>query len=359
METQLVYLHIEKTAGSSMRDLLFANYGSDDVFWYLVDSKSPTFKQEELAGQRVIGGHRDKLFYTPLRKSKLYLSVVREPVSRVISLFNYHGRINPAKEVWHKRGLDPMCLDTTLAKCPEFINEITNRQCQIISGHRSAEKTLEAIEKEHYIIGTMDHLPSFVAHVSSMLDWSINNIKKANPGGSSHTDSIAVSENTLNIIRSLNKEDQKLYDHVNSRILIDSSNDSIRSVFSLELSAGNTRPNAEFSKVDISDISCYTTKSKADSSSLELSISTINDSQHTLPKSGSGTIWFGIKEGHKELRQNLNNNTPPETSIDQIITLPKPDYSCNIHISLIKKNEYWFSTVNPKHAAEYDFKINN
>ncbi len=85
----LVFLHIAKTGGSTLQNFLIGNYGEatvyhehDDTLYY----KSPC----QLAPYSVFAGHfnHDSLRYIP-RHHKTLLTIVREPVARLVSLYNY------------------------------------------------------------------------------------------------------------------------------------------------------------------------------------------------------------------------------------------------------------------------------
>src|SRR5690606_38370974 len=59
----LIFLHIEKAAGTSMTNLLHGNYGEQNVFWYQPGHGSTVFRPEEVEGKKVLCGHRTRAFY--------------------------------------------------------------------------------------------------------------------------------------------------------------------------------------------------------------------------------------------------------------------------------------------------------
>ena len=112
MYPQLISIHILKTAGTSLRNLFYGFYGREKVFWYGIDSMEPAYKPEELENYPVIGGHRHRGFYGKELGNQLFTTLVREPLARCFSLFNYYAcadepHPNEMRPQWQKEGLDP------------------------------------------------------------------------------------------------------------------------------------------------------------------------------------------------------------------------------------------------------------
>jgi hypothetical protein len=92
MQPKLIHLHLPKTGGTSQRFVLYDLYGKDDIFWFGIDDEpKSSFVYEQVAPFRVLGGHKPIDFY-PAEFDALYTSVVRDPVSRVASLYSYYAK---------------------------------------------------------------------------------------------------------------------------------------------------------------------------------------------------------------------------------------------------------------------------
>jgi hypothetical protein len=96
----LVFLHAEKTAGTSLQNMLIRSYGETAVYHEHADTlycRSP----RELAPYSVFAGHfnHDTLRYMP-RSKKLLLTVVREPKARLQSLYNFLRAHEPESPSW-------------------------------------------------------------------------------------------------------------------------------------------------------------------------------------------------------------------------------------------------------------------
>lgn len=87
---RIVFLHIPKTAGSSTMFYFIDMFGRSNVGWLGHD-----FTVEDLADGRclerfrVIGGHFTKADAVHWRFPKIYVSIVREPVDRILSYYQH------------------------------------------------------------------------------------------------------------------------------------------------------------------------------------------------------------------------------------------------------------------------------
>src|SRR5271156_4259266 len=89
----LCVVHIPKTAGTTIRETLSSILGSEKIYW--IGNRYPIDHWESAAGSDfndylVVGGHVGAhAFEKKIRRPKAYLTLVREPIQRVISLFDF------------------------------------------------------------------------------------------------------------------------------------------------------------------------------------------------------------------------------------------------------------------------------
>lgn len=221
MIAQLVYIHIEKSAGTSQSGLLVDIYGRDDVFWKDNDMAVDQFKDAARdVSRRVIGGH---LSYTDLKNTKqyrLFTAVVRDPVSRAVSLFNYHawGRDEDNREQWRRRGLDPSSMLRTIEQLPLFRGTISNQQCMALSGHKRFDAVEEVLRSENFVVGAYDRLDEFNARLAQMLSWENKPLPHINAAQRrDYRECILAEPGLEEEIFKLNQEDLKLYEFISQR----------------------------------------------------------------------------------------------------------------------------------------------
>ena len=89
---QLCFLHIPKTAGTSLTELLIGRIGGDRVCpaGTLVDYDA--MSDEELARYDLLKGHFDYALRARLRRPAQFLTMLRDPVDRVVSLYHQWRR---------------------------------------------------------------------------------------------------------------------------------------------------------------------------------------------------------------------------------------------------------------------------
>jgi hypothetical protein len=208
---KLIFIHIEKSAGTSFRQLFKGVLGDKKVPWFAIDFNSKTFNEYELKESLLIGGHRGYAYYN--EPDFAYLSVVREPIQRIISLYNFCKTIDA--EAWKAReGFDEKSLNNTLKNCTVFRNEIKNKQCFYLSGTHNFESTKEHINKNKYLIGDFENLGEFNEALSTELSLDLNMLSKHNVGKVGYKDKLVVNKKTHELLEPLLAEDKKLYEYI-------------------------------------------------------------------------------------------------------------------------------------------------
>ena len=91
-DDQLYFLHIPKTAGTTLYALLDQHYPLKDICPEQLSSKVKKIPLEELARYRLIHGHLDYNFIKLLPKKPIIITMLRDPVERIISLYEYWKR---------------------------------------------------------------------------------------------------------------------------------------------------------------------------------------------------------------------------------------------------------------------------
>lgn len=158
-----------------------------------------------------IGGHKRFGFYSALDKSQtIFSSVLREPVSRIVSLYHYD------KKTGSDFGLSrEATLDDVIKFSEPFRQKIEQAQNKYISGKAIFEETISVLKSHNFVVGVQDDIDSYKSYIQNALDLPINQRVSANVAESMPASSL--NEETLSNIISLCSEDIKLYDYIRSR----------------------------------------------------------------------------------------------------------------------------------------------
>ena len=206
MNTNLVYLHIQKSAGSAQRLLYYQTIGRDNVYWHGV----PNTSQKKMYEFFIVGGHAPFPFYE--NKDFIYTAVVRSPVQRVLSFYNYCKEVIP--DLWVPFGLDTLSLKNTVKSCQEFRSAINNWQCKYVSGSGRYDDAIDSMFKSEFLIGCINDVDAFNSHIARNLELSYKELPLDNVGKQDYVDEIDLDTECLAEIESLVSEDEKLYQFI-------------------------------------------------------------------------------------------------------------------------------------------------
>ena len=131
-ETTWVFLHVEKTGGTSLQNMLLQSFGAARVYHEHNDSlhlHSPA----QLSMYSVFAGHfnYDSLAFIPRRQLKLF-TFVREPMQRLLSLYHFWRSHDPSAPRFHESmklaqelGIETYYAASDVARSPSTWNHMT------------------------------------------------------------------------------------------------------------------------------------------------------------------------------------------------------------------------------------------
>lgn len=88
-DDQIFFLHIPKTAGTTLISLLDSQFAPEKICPEQLPAGLPQLSPEKLASYRFIRGHFDYNFHRLLPKKPLFLTMLRDPIDRVISFYEF------------------------------------------------------------------------------------------------------------------------------------------------------------------------------------------------------------------------------------------------------------------------------
>ena len=213
----LVFVHIPKTGGVSFNKVLVHVYGHSHLFHALPEDllkNLSSLNEKQKNKIYVVTAHHgsnltNKFF--PTRQIRL-VTLLRNPADRIISLLKY---IRQTQTHRHYKSLANKTLDQAFDYLSaNDINVVSDLQCRFICGKPSFEEAKLYIEKNYSVVGTTDFFINFVKECCSKFKWEIQEIdlnKKHNISKNQYKE--APSQELLEKIKSINKEDTNLYNY--------------------------------------------------------------------------------------------------------------------------------------------------
>jgi hypothetical protein len=230
----LFFVHIPKTAGTSMISFLDSQFRREQIFPLhsaATDEDLVRYHPKQLEAYRLVRGHYrfgpgDRRLFQHLCQFPILLTVVRAPVARTISAYRHILR-NPEAQ-FHRRLVDGCITLRQFVEAEEFDHQVVNRQTRMIAGvptgvfeHEGggptfSDRALCFLAKERLeqfaFVGLTERLEESVSLLSFTFGWdrpaSVPRLNRdPEPLGSGQVD-----EETLGAIRLRTQLDQELYE---------------------------------------------------------------------------------------------------------------------------------------------------
>jgi hypothetical protein len=220
----LLYLHLPKCGGTTLNRLIEWEYPPHRIYsidpsffrwsYYRLLRKSP----RRLDHLRVIKGHMPFGAHKLLHKAATYITVLREPVERVISeyYFALHHPLHPQ----HKR-MQSLTLEQYAGTTPHH-----NLQCKLLAGPPPqrdflagdcTEETLATAKANlaaHFsLAGLTERFDETLALFKVLFGWKLSHYASFNVG-QNRPSRQSVPESTRQLIAERNRFDVAIYQHV-------------------------------------------------------------------------------------------------------------------------------------------------
>lgn len=215
---KLVFLHIPKSAGTSFRRIMQNEFGREKIAWRDQGLELEHIQSLIESGRdfRVIGGHfsyrKAQEFFS---KDYIYFATLREPLERVVSLYNYILRtpshhLNPL--------IEGMSFLEALDEVPLFRNQVSNLQCSYLSAtkFRSFKDAVKSVVKNNIRVNIIDHSTIMLEEASKVLGLKSppKEIRMNSSKGSRDYSSILKDDVLLERLTELNQHDLRLYKRI-------------------------------------------------------------------------------------------------------------------------------------------------
>ncbi len=209
-DSVIIFIHIPKTAGSTLYSIIYKQYENmftkDNILqipWSLDTPMEQNEKIEVLSGHIQFGVHK----YLP-QKKYIYLTMIRNPIELVLSYYYYVQR---TKTHQFYNLFNEITLEEFVTK-EEFNHVTTNLQTRYLSEEYKDDLEIARnnLKKHFKIVGVTERFEDTLNVVKKELGWKIEDYKSINKA----KDRPSVKEipnKVIEIIQRKNENDTKIY----------------------------------------------------------------------------------------------------------------------------------------------------
>jgi hypothetical protein len=213
----LIFLHIPKTAGTTLHRIIEWQYSAFSIYTidpYRIRATAERFKQlpeRRRRRFRVVRGHLYYGIHEYLPQGATYITLLREPVTRLLSSYYFILRrpLHPLHRTLHKKRLG----------VEEFIRITPHRQnlqCRFIAGisngevcdQRTLDRAKENLTRSFSVIGLCERFEESLVLLAKTFGWEMpfyesQRVSKSRP---------VVEPKLVELIREHNRLDVELYE---------------------------------------------------------------------------------------------------------------------------------------------------
>ncbi|MCF7886003.1 MAG: sulfotransferase family 2 domain-containing protein [Candidatus Marinimicrobia bacterium] len=213
----IVFVHIQKTAGTTFKWILRNNFGLSHCDSAM--TKTSLFNQERLNFAKLvfpalksIAGHNLKEPTKHLTQNNLlFVTFLRDPVKRVIS---HH------QDSILRQGVDRSTTIKEALEHGEISEHLNNWSTKMIAGEANFEKAKNLLIKKYSLVGLTQHFDKSVEMFEKISPYKVNiNYTKRIVARKNHIkNKILNDKQKIATIKKHNREDIKLYNYVKNEL---------------------------------------------------------------------------------------------------------------------------------------------
>ena len=225
-ERVIVFMHIPKTAGTYLRGAWLIN-NIQNYWWHGEKVSFPQlndFYENDIISSvyGLIGGHLNISSCLKMKtiQPRIFLTVIRDPISRIISFYNYIKRNE-------KHQINALVKTHTLYELLEskskFYKIVFNQQVRSIIADR---KLIEKFSRDDLlVIGRQDKIDQFVEVVNNLTGFDKNmSGGKANAGIDGYEKSVEAEpdfDKAMKILENITRKEKELYTSIDDVMVMD------------------------------------------------------------------------------------------------------------------------------------------
>jgi hypothetical protein len=213
----LIFLHIPKTAGTTLNRIIEWQYGPFAIFTinpYRIQASTRRLRRLSEARRcrlRVVRGHLPYGIHQVLPQGASYITMLREPVARVLSAYYFILR-RPLHPLHRKLKRERLGIE----ECIRLFPDRQNLQCKFIAGvedtasndEQLLETAKENLTKSFSVVGIAERFEESIMLMAKTFNWEISiyencKVAKTRP---------QVDSGAAEMIREHNRLDLELYE---------------------------------------------------------------------------------------------------------------------------------------------------
>ncbi len=227
-EKLIYFLHIPKTGGTTLRDIISRQYKRENIFTV------PSLKEsnaalndlafEEKKQLEIVQGHLKFGIHEATDRPSQYFTILRDPIKRVISSYNYilqvknhpfdqstTEKVMTIQELYES-GVNPLLINGQT----QLVSGVTGKNNDpLIKSEDILQKAKNNIADFFITVGLLEEFDASLLIMQKMLGWKTPYYSIANRSKPEHT--IAISDETIAFLTEQNELDIKLYQFVSDR----------------------------------------------------------------------------------------------------------------------------------------------
>lgn len=207
---QVVFIHLPKTGGFALHAALARALPPERVLRIGDEAEHAAFlamAPDQVAGQALVSGHvtvNEAL--ERARPDARFVTLLRDPVARLISAFNYMA-------TWQDHPLHAEFRDRGFA---EFIREsaqaLAAEACRQLTGAGTAKEAIPILEGCYALVGTTARVDDVSALLHRWLGVAPGRVERENVTAGQGR--INLDSSTCELLLEVTREDRALFDHV-------------------------------------------------------------------------------------------------------------------------------------------------
>lgn len=220
--TSLVYLiHIQKTAGTSLRFYFAKGFGGKKCLWHAPTDRSESWGNlfniaasdpDRFDKVRAIGGH---IIFTKIpaeirNKSPIFVSTLRDPVARIVSHYE-HIR----KQTDHQLHADVAGKTLFQALDSRGFRATSDRvQLEYLCGSKDLNRLRENLARHRFVIGKQEKIDELFHYLSTLLGLPPVDDVHVNAAKAGYEEEIEAQPDyaaAVEFIRKMNREEYEFY----------------------------------------------------------------------------------------------------------------------------------------------------